>query len=512
MRQRSQRVSRLLRGSRAPPAGESRSPASWEAIVLIGACVATGVLTLRLTQRMPHGNIARLIVPAPSVLWGALRFGVAGAASTLLIGVTAAMHGVEAGDAPSGVSEAGVALEVVSIALAISLGLLGVTTVERRRVSRRCAAAEERHAALARSGGVFSYSFDALTGVLDLDPVLGDALGLPPMAPRGRNWWRFIHADDVAALREFWTTWRAHGTGPAHRDFRMIAADGGVRWFRGRVHRDCRPSRLTDDTPSPLFGTVTDITALKRAEVAALERSRELAHVARTAIVGELAAALAHEIRQPLTAILMNSQTAMRVLDARPHEPHAVREILEQLAADGRRAADVLQRVRAFARNAEVERGPVDINGVVREAVQLVRHDTIRRRVEIGFASTPEPLVVVGDRVQLQQVVLNLVLNALDALAEGPPERERRVVIETARATRAALVTVRDTGPGIPLERQTAIFEPFVTTKRSGLGMGLAISRIIIEAHDGTIRCESEPPATGATFVVEIPLGAAAAR
>jgi two-component system, LuxR family, sensor kinase FixL len=242
--------------------------------------------------------------------------------------------------------------------------------------------------------------------------------------------------------------------------------------------------------------------------MAAAQRSRELAHVARTSIVGELAAALAHEIRQPLTAILINSQTAMRVLDAQPRDPDAVREILYQLAADGRRASEVIQRIRAFAKKGDVERGPLDLNAILREAVQIVRHDTIRRRIEIRFALTPDSLIVVGDRVQLQQVVLNLVLNALEALADRPPDSERRVLIETARtATHTAIITVRDTGPGIARERQAAIFEPFITSKLNGLGVGLSISRTIVEAHGGVIWCESDPTVGGAAFIVAIPLG-----
>jgi signal transduction histidine kinase len=253
---------------------------------------------------------------------------------------------------------------------------------------------------------------------------------------------------------------------------------------------------------------VADITELREAEQTAAQRSRELAHVARTTVVGELAAALAHEIRQPLTAILINSQTAMRVLDAKTSDPDAVREILQQLAADGRRASEVVQRVRAFAKKGDVERGPIDLNAMLREAVQLVRHDTIRRRVEIRFALTHESLVVFGDRVQLQQVALNLVLNALEALADRPLGAERLVLIETARAaTHTAIVTIRDTGPGIPRERQAAIFEPFITSKPNGLGVGLSISRTIVEAHGGVIWCESDPAAGGAAFMVAFPLG-----
>ena len=224
-------------------------------------------------------------------------------------------------------------------------------------------------------------------------------------------------------------------------------------------------------------------------------------------MVGELAAALAHEIRQPLTAILINSQTAMRVLDAQPHDPEAAREILQQLAADGRRASEVVQRIRAFAKKGDVERGPIDLNTLLREAVQLVRHDTIRRRWN-SFRLAHESLIVFGDRVQLQQVALNLVLNALEALSDRPQGPERLVLIESARAaTHTAIITVRDTGPDCP-ERQAAIFEPFITTKPNGLGVGLSISCSARLYGHGSGRVLAEILRLGAAaFMVAIPLG-----
>jgi two-component system sensor kinase FixL len=167
-----------------------------------------------------------------------------------------------------------------------------------------------------------------------------------------------------------------------------------------------------------------------------------------------------------------------------------------------------VQRVRAFAKKGDVDRGAIDLNGLLRETVQLVRHDTIRRRAEIRFALTHDSLVVFGDRVQLQQVILNLLLNALEALTDLPPGGERLVLIESARvATHTAIVTVRDTGPGIARERQAAIFEPFITSKPNGLGVGLSIGRTIVEAHGGIIWCESDPAVGGAAFMVAIPLG-----
>jgi len=495
----------------ATPSRDVRGPRIVEGIALAAACAVASALILRRGGPLGHLDAVFLVAPALVTLWGALRFGIGGAAFTLFVATAVAMydattrHGAASGFATSDV----VALQLTMATLAVPFLLLSAAATDRRRISFRCTEEEDRSAAAARAGGVYLTSFNEMTDTLELDLALGESLGLSASdMDRPNWWWRHVQPDDARALRAFWAARQADENRP-HLDFRMLDADGHVRWFRSRVHHT--GSDMARSRHGALVGTVTDVTHLKHAELVAVERSRELAHVARTAIVGELAAALTHEVRQPLTAILINSQTAMRVLDARPHDPEAVREILQQLAADGRRAGDVIQRVRGFARKAEPERGPVDINDVVREATQLVRHDTIRRRVEIRFALAPEPLVIVGDRVQLQQVVLNLLLNALDALAELPADAERRISIETTHAPRSGLITVRDTGPGIPKERQTAIFEPFVTTKRTGLGMGLAISRIIVAAHGGGIEVESEPGA-GAAFIVTVPLGAATSR
>jgi C4-dicarboxylate-specific signal transduction histidine kinase len=168
--------------------------------------------------------------------------------------------------------------------------------------------------------------------------------------------------------------------------------------------------------------------------------------------------------------------------------------------------------MRMFASKNEVPRGLIDINAVVREAVQLVRHDTIRRRTEIRFALSDDPLVVFGDRVQLQQVVLNIVMNALEAVDQSP-QSSRLVTIESSRAAQhTALLTIRDTGPGVPEDRLESIFAPFVTTKQNGMGMGLAISRTIVESHGGVAWCESDRRVGGASIVVAIPLSPARPR
>ena len=481
-----------------------------EAILLASAVTLVSATVFAPLPGHPIVQVILLFTPVPLVLYAALRFGLAGAALALFITACGAMRGamneaIVIRAIPTGLGV--VVQQLLFLAVSTPLLFLAAVIDERRRAAAELASRDARYAIATEAGRVFVYSYDPASGAVRTDSSLGALLHLAPVELESPTWWwRQVHPDDAANLQRTWSARAENPFGGASSptDFRLLDRDGQVRWFRDRP----AAFHLAPPDPAAVVGTVVDITELREAEQTAAQRGRELAHVARTSVVGELAAALAHEIRQPLTAILINSQTAMRVLDAKASDPEAVREILQQLAADGRRASEVVQRVRAFAKKGDVERGAIDLNAMLREAVQLVRHDTIRRRVEIRFALTHESLVVFGDRVQLQQVALNLVLNALEALADRPLGAERLVLIETARAaTHTAIVTIRDTGPGIPRERQAAIFEPFITSKPNGLGVGLSISRTIVEAHGGVIWCESDPAAGGAAFMVAFPLG-----
>ena len=243
----------------------------------------------------------------------------------------------------------------------------------------------------------------------------------------------------------------------------------------------------------------------KQGELEAVRLRQDLTHIGRVSALGELTASLAHELSQPLTAILSNAQAAQRLVAGDVVDLEKVREILSDIVADDKRAAAVISGLRALLKKGEPEFVPLDLNEIVGAVAWLMRSDTIMRNVSMSLELSSDLPNARGDRVQLQQVVLNLVLNGLEAMRE-PNAGARTLVIRTARDGAAALrVTVEDSGPGIALKDLGHIFEPLYTTKSEGLGMGLAIVRTIVNAHGGAVGAENNPQG-GASFRFTLPV------
>jgi two-component system, LuxR family, sensor kinase FixL len=245
--------------------------------------------------------------------------------------------------------------------------------------------------------------------------------------------------------------------------------------------------------------TRADITDVRRAELEALRSRQDLAHVARVATVGELTASIAHQLNQPLSAIMTNAQAAGRILEWTEPDLEEVRAILVDIVKDDRRASDVIQRVRDLLRNGELQMQWIDLSALIREVADLLSSETVIRDVALSLSFDRVPIYTKGDRVQLQQVVLNLLQNAMEAMTDE--HRSGRVIHVSCRAEEngPVHVSVQDSGPGVRNGAEQTIFEPFYTTKSGGMGMGLSIVRSIVEAHGGSIRVRNHPSG-GAVF------------
>ncbi|WP_321889682.1 PAS domain-containing sensor histidine kinase [Paraburkholderia bannensis] len=311
-------------------------------------------------------------------------------------------------------------------------------------------------------------------------------------------WPHILHPDDLAQVQAGWEAAVDKGSN-FERTARIRHRDGTYRW----TVIASAPLRGVDGRTKAWYGVNTDIDALRKAEQA-LDRSRnELAHTTRVSMLGELAASIAHEVTQPLAAIVTTGEAGLRWLNREPPELGEVRASIEQSTSDARRATEVIRRIRSMAKKRDAEITPIDVNGIIEESVELVRREVSSHGVEMSVSLERGPLVVYGDRVQLQQVVINLLMNGVQAMAnisDGP-----KLTIITARSEGTARVRIDDSGHGISEANQQLLFSPFFTTRKDGMGMGLSICRSIVEAHGGRIWAENRQN-RGARMQFTLPL------
>jgi len=253
-----------------------------------------------------------------------------------------------------------------------------------------------------------------------------------------------------------------------------------------------------------VLASVSDITERLLSEHESAEQRNELAHLSRVAMIGEMSSSLAHELNQPLTAILSNALAALRFMKQDPFDIEEGRESLVHIVENDKRAGEVIRRLRAMLRKERVPHNRLDINDVVQDGMRLVASDMLNRNVAVSLALAPDLPAIDGDRVQLQQVLLNLAINACDSMNHLASDRV--LAIQTARAGQAGVqVSVTDVGRGIPPAELERIFEPFVTDKPEGMGLGLPVCQSIIQAHGGKLWATNNPE-RGATMHFVLPL------
>ncbi len=283
-------------------------------------------------------------------------------------------------------------------------------------------------------------------------------------------------------------------------EYRIKMPDGQTHWFnsRGRVEfgESAQPLRM--------LGVTIDITRHKQAELEVQLHRNELAHLSRAAMLGELSGSLAHQLNQPLAAILSNAQAAQRFLARDNANLDEVREILSDIVAEDMRAGDIIHRLRLLFKKCGVQHLPLDLNTEVEEVLKLVNSDLVNQNITVNVSLDQKLPAVTGDRVQIQQVLLNLIMNACEALSNTKAGQRQLVVRTELNGTDKVQVSVGDQGPGIPSENMERIFEPFFTTKSEGMGLGLTICRTIINAHGGQLWATNNT-GSGAVFYFTLP-------
>jgi PAS domain S-box-containing protein len=370
--------------------------------------------------------------------------------------------------------------------------------IEHQRARHALQESEARNRAMLRAIPDWMFLTTVEGRFLDFHARDSSRLHVPPSAFLGRHVTEILPPPVADRLAQAFT--RVSASDQPETIEYELSTDGEERFYEA-----CIVSCAGDK----ILSIVRDITDRKRTELETDAQRRQLMHLSRIAMLGELTGALAHELSQPLTAVRSNAQAARHLLNRDPLDAPELRLAVDDIIRNNTRAGAVIERLRALLRKESTALQPVDVNEVVREMLDLAHSEMLSRRIRLTSVLAPGLRPVLGDRVQLQQVVLNLVLNACDALG-GIDQERRHLALATNMSDGVVELVVSDQGPGIPESQLERVFEPFVTFSAHGLGLGLAISRSIVAAHRGSIRAENNA-AGGATFRCFLPVADVAA-
>jgi signal transduction histidine kinase len=473
--------------------------------ILEGCSLAAGILAVgwlafdRLAAG-PDTSPALIYAPVPLLVWAALRFGLGGMSASILVITILAIWGTMQGRGPfltQTPAENALALQLFILVAATPLLLLAVAIDDERRSKEALRVSEQRMGLAVESAQLALWEWD-----VDNDRVWIEdkgMFGFEPGAPidhttlAGR-----VHPDDRAARAAAYQHALATG-GSYESEFRVILPDNSVRWVAARGH----PSPALKGEPRRMLGVAMDVTRQKLASAEALLQREELAHLSRVSTLNALSGSLAHELSQPLTSILSNAQAAERFMQRDPPDLTEVQAILADIVSADLRAGDIIEHLRTMLRRGEAALQPVSVKEVLEELLRLTHSDLIGRGVSVSNLSTGDHPPAMTDRVQLQQVLLNLIVNACDAMETNVPG-DRNLTLTTFVEQNQIRIGVLDNGVGLP-DNVEILFQAFHTTKKHGIGMGLSICRTLVGAHGGRLWAERRAE-RGAAFYVALPL------
>jgi C4-dicarboxylate-specific signal transduction histidine kinase len=370
----------------------------------------------------------------------------------------------------------------------------------RRKLEALLLQSEDRLEFAAKSADLGLWSWEAATDSFWATTHCNEMLGIPQGAQYTMAAMReAVYPDDRGLVEKALSDGVRSGN-TFELEFRMNIGNKQTRWLRCRASSDIdRTGRI-----ARISGTIVDISARKKLQFEIEAQKQSLSHLTRVGMLGELSGALAHELNQPLTAIRSNAQAAQRMLGHEKIDIDELRLTIDDIIANDVRAGEVIHHLRALLKKEDMRREMIDLNDVAREALDIIHSDLVGRRVNVSYYAAVRPAIVTGDPIQLQQLVLNLVLNAAEAINASAHDGGTLTISVETEADDVRHIAVADTGSGIRAELLKNLFDPFVTTKAQGLGLGLSISRSIVEAHDGKIWAENNS-GRGATFHVMIP-------
>ncbi|HEY4736256.1 MAG TPA: MASE1 domain-containing protein [Xanthobacteraceae bacterium] len=460
----------------------------------------------------PANVPALLLAPLPLLLWAAVRLGPGALCISLLLVAGVALANGYLGRGPFAIQSSAenvLSLQIFLLSITIPLMLVAALVEERRRAEESLKQTQARMAVAAASTDTGLWQYDVPTGQLWATEHCRSMFGLNRdslITPE--SFLGVVHPDDrpiaMAAMRAAAPGGQTARSG----EFRVVHSND-LHWylFTGGTEFD------QDGNPIRVSGIFRDITARKKAQQEAekLENDlqamrRELARVSRQTTIGAMAASIAHEINQPLSALVTNGSIGLRLLAKADSDLDEVREVLKRIIDDGHRASQVVASIRAMFGKDQRDKSPVDIRDLISEVLALVHGELDSQRVSLQVELHPELPRVMADRVQLQQVLLNLIMNAVEAMS-SVENRERSLLVKSDfHGKRDVLITVEDSGPGLDPKDTVRIFDAFFTTKSHGMGLGLSVCQSIIESHGGRLWASTRRP-HGSVFCFQLPTG-----